>query len=153
MVHWPTAGHVVICAGNESKRNARPAKAGLNRLHPKPPKDIFTTPMANSAPRITIHTGKLEGKLKASNTPVMMAEPSLMVVSVRFIRYFPMTHSKNTQEATETNVTMKAPTPKKYNDVRKAGTNATSTPYIFLFTLSRLWICGDRDTVNLLIYA
>ena len=59
----------------------------------------------------------------------------------------PMAHSKNTQEATDVSVTRKAPTPKRYNDTRKAGSNATSTPYIFLRTLSRPWTWGDKDTI------
>ena len=96
------------------------------------------TPIANSAPRIIIHTGRLEGRLKASNTPVMMAEPSQIVVVSFFSRYLPIAHSKKTQAATEVAVTIRAPNPKKTSDTIKAGNRAISTPYIFFCTLSPL---------------
>ena len=70
------AGHVVICAGNDMSRNILPAMAGLKMLFPKPPKVSFTTPIANKHPSAKIHIGRFEGTLKASNTPVMMADPS-----------------------------------------------------------------------------
>ena len=82
-------------------------------MQPNPPKDILPTPIANSAPRMIIQIGKLDGKLNASNTPVMMAEPSQMVVVGFFIKYFPIAHSKNKQAATEVAVTIRAPSPKK----------------------------------------
>ena len=82
-------------------------------MHPNPPKDIFPTPIANSAPRMIIQTGRLDGRLNASSTPVMMAEPSQIVVVVVFNKYFPIAHSKNKQAATEVAVTIKAPSPKK----------------------------------------
>ena len=69
--------------------------------------------MANKAPRMIIQMGRLEGRLKASNTPVMMAEPSVMVVVSFFMRNLPMAHSKNKQAATEVAVTISAPSPKK----------------------------------------
>jgi hypothetical protein len=60
-----------------------------------------------------IQTGRLEGKLNASNTPVIIAEPSQMVVVSFFIRNLPIAHSKNRQAATEVAVTISAPSPKK----------------------------------------
>ena len=60
-----------------------------------------------------IHTGRLEGKLNASYTPVMIAEPSQIVVVGFFSKYFPIAHSKNKQAATEVAVTIRAPSPKK----------------------------------------
>ena len=109
----PGVGHVVICTGNEMSRNARPANAGLKRLQPSPPKVIFTTPIANKAPITTIHNGMLAGRLNASNKPVRMAEPSVTVGRPSRSRYLPMTHSKNTHDATDTAVTAMAPRPKK----------------------------------------
>ena len=53
-----------------------------------------------------IQIGRLDGKLNASNTPVMMAEPSQMVVVGFFIKYFPIAHSKNKQAATEVPINM-----------------------------------------------
>ena len=68
------SGQVVICAGNESSRNTRPAIAGLKILLPRPPNAILTIPMENIEPRITIYTGRFDGKLRASSTPVTIAE-------------------------------------------------------------------------------
>lgn len=76
-----------------------PTNAGLNGLHPRPPNVIFPIPIATNAPIITIHTGKFDGRLKANNNPVRMAEPSLIVGSL-FSMYFVIAHSKNTQAAT-----------------------------------------------------
>jgi Na+-translocating ferredoxin:NAD+ oxidoreductase subunit G len=54
-----------------------------------------------------------EGRLNASNTPVMTAEPSQMVVAGFFIKNLTIAHSKNKQAATEVAVTIRAPRPKK----------------------------------------
>ncbi len=43
-------------------------------LHPNPPKLILPMPIATRAPITIIQTGKFEGTLKASNTPVIKAE-------------------------------------------------------------------------------
>ena len=50
--------------------------AGLKMLFPNPPKDSFTTPIANRHPSANIHNGKFDGTLKAKSTPVIIAEPS-----------------------------------------------------------------------------
>ena len=121
---------------NEINKKIRPAKAGLKGLQPKPPNDILPTPMANKAPRIIIQIGKLEGRLNANNTPVMIAEPSVIERRSRFKIYLLIAHSKNTQDTTETAVTTSEPMPKANNETRKAGISAISTPYIFFCTLS-----------------
>ncbi|MPN34296.1 hypothetical protein SDC9_181789 [bioreactor metagenome] len=59
-----------------------------------------------------IHTGKFEGKLNASKTPVIAAEPSRMELPERFIIKRAIAHSKNKQAATEVSVTINAPKPK-----------------------------------------
>ena len=135
-INCPACGHEVICTGKEISRKIRPASAGLNGLQPKPPNDILPTPMANRAPIMIIHIGRFDGRLNASNTPVMMAEPSVMVRRSRFKIYLLMAHSKNTQAATDTAVTTNAPMPKAMSDTRNAGISAMSTPYIFFCTLS-----------------
>ena len=53
----------------------------------------------------------MEGKLNASNTHVITAEPSQIVVVSFFIRNLPMAHSKNKQAATDVAVTISAPSP------------------------------------------
>ena len=75
----PGIGHVVICTGNDIRRNARPARAGLKRLHPSPPNVILTTPIANRAPMTTIQSGIFDGRLNARSIPVRIAEPSVIV--------------------------------------------------------------------------
>ena len=81
-------------------------------LLPNPPNDILPTPIAKSAPRMTIHAGRFDGRLNANKTPVRMAEPSVMVGS-RLKRYFSMRNSNSTHEATEISVTISAPKPKQ----------------------------------------
>ena len=94
------------------RRNTRPAKAGLKRLFPKPPKDILAIPIATIDPMTTIHIGRVEGRLKASSNPVSMAEP-LPIVGYSFSKYFWIRYSTMTQESIDERVTMKAPIPKK----------------------------------------
>ena len=53
------------------------------------------------------------GLVFACGTPVMIAEPSQIVVVGFFSKYFPIAHSKNKQAATEVAVTIRAPSPKK----------------------------------------
>ena len=81
-------------------------------LFPSPPNDILPIPIAANAPIMIIHTGKFEGKLNASKTPVRMAEPSQIVGSF-FIRNRWIKYSKTTQANTEVTVTINAPNPKK----------------------------------------
>ena len=87
------------------------ASAGLKGLQPNPPKVILPTPIATNAPMIIIQSGKLEGRLNASNTPVIIAEPSQMVERSLFKINLVIAHSKNTQAATEVKVTTTAPSP------------------------------------------
>ena len=108
----PGTGHVVICTGNEMRRKARPASAGLKRLHPSPPNVIFTTPIAKSEP---IQIGRFDGTLNANKIPVNTAEPSV-IVSLSFLRInLLIVHSKNTHDATAVRVAIIAPTPKNTN--------------------------------------
>ena len=72
-------GHVVISTGKDINKNTRPTKAGLKGFLPNPPNDILPTPIATNAPRIIIQIGKLLGTLKARSTPVIIAEPSVIV--------------------------------------------------------------------------
>ena len=62
-------------------------------------------PIAANAPMIMIQTGRLEGRLKASNTPVRIAEPSQRVGSF-FIRNRWIKYSNIIQARTDTTVTM-----------------------------------------------
>ena len=130
-------------------RKARPAKAGLKRLQPKPPKVILTMPMAKSAPTTIIHGWMLLGMLNARRMPVRMAEPSVTVVLGFFSMNLLIAHSKNTHEATEMAVVMIAPTPKLMNEHRRAGTRAMQTQYMFFCTESPLCTWGESDTTNL----
>ena len=93
-------------------RNTRPARAGLKRLLPSPPKAILVMPIATNEPIMTIHIGRLEGRLNPSSSPVSMAEPSPMV-GFSFSRNFCMRYSTTIHESIEVRVTIKAPTQKK----------------------------------------
>ena len=67
-------GHTVICTGNDINKNTRPTKAGLNMLHPIPPKHILATIIDINAPISIIQQGIDDGKLNANNNPVIIAE-------------------------------------------------------------------------------
>ena len=79
---------------------------------PSPPNDIFPMAMATNAPIIRMIVGKLLGTLKASKTPVIIAEPSEMVAGP-LIRYFCMRYSNSRLATTEIKITRTAPIPKK----------------------------------------
>ena len=106
-------------------------------------------PIATNAPIIIIHTGRLEGKLNANNTPVRAAEPSIIVVCSRFKMYFVIAHSKKRHAATEASVTIRAPNPNAKNETSRAGMSAIRTPYMFFCTLSPLCMWGDKDMISL----
>ncbi len=75
-------GQFVICTGKEINRNTRPANAGLKIFLPKPPNAILAMPIATKAPISIIQAGIELGRLKASRMPVIIAEPSRMVLAV-----------------------------------------------------------------------
>ena len=87
-------------------------------------------PMAAKAPRIIIHTGRLEGTLKANSTPVIRADPSQILVCF-FNKYFCIKNSKIKQAITEVKVRTNAFHPKNNTEQMKAGISAINTPYIF----------------------
>lgn len=66
--------------------------------------------MAANAPMIIIQTGRLDGRLNASKTPVRIAEPSV-IEGETFNRYFWIRNSKVRQAATDVAVTIRAPMP------------------------------------------
>jgi hypothetical protein len=133
------------------KRKTLPTSAGLKGLLPNPPNDNLPTPIANRLPRITSQTGKLEGRHKESNKPVITAEPSCIVVFFRR-RNFWIRNSNKTDENTDTDITITAPHPKYRIDASTAGIRAMITPYIRFGVVSFPKTCGEGETVsNLLI--
>ena len=67
---------MLIGAAKLADRNARPTRAGLKGLAPRPPKARLPTPVATAAPRAAIHMGNLGGNVSARSKPVRAAEPS-----------------------------------------------------------------------------
>ena len=63
-----------------------------------PPKNCLTTTIATKAPIGIIHKGSVDGKLKASKSPVTTALKSLIVLSR--LRIFLVMYSNSTQETT-----------------------------------------------------
>jgi hypothetical protein len=116
-------------------------------LLPNPPKLIFATPIANVAPIATIYKGMPEGRLSANSRPVSAADRSHIAGWV-FNTYFCNTHSKPTHTHTETSVTKRALTPKKYTETPKAGSKAMITSLIKRCVVTLSWIWGDGDTIN-----
>ena len=53
-VETPSSVHEVMAAGQLASIMARPAKAGLTTLQPRPPKNCFTTKMAKTDPTAAI---------------------------------------------------------------------------------------------------
>ena len=100
----------VMYLGKEISRNTRPTSAGLKTFCPSPPKDIFATPIATTAPMKTTHHGVVEGRFSASNIPVTAAEKSPMVEGF-FSRYLVMRYSINMQDKTLTARTSSSPRP------------------------------------------
>src|SRR5574344_746374 len=140
-------GHEVICAGKLTSRTQRPISAGLNGLQPKPPKVIFPTPMAKSAPIRIIQMGKLLGRFIPKSMPVRIALQSAIVLG-RLSKNLVIAHSNNTQAETLVRQTTTLPKPKEKNDTARAGTKAMRTPYMFRSTLSLPWLCGDKDMIK-----
>lgn len=141
------AGHVVICAGKDISRNIRPTSAGLKILFPNPPNDILPIPIAAKAPIATIHIGRSDGKLNASSTPVMIADPSHIFGSL-FIMNRAIRYSNSRQKRTDAAVNTSASKRNTYSATKNAGIRAMSTPYMFFVIESPLCICGDGETVN-----
>src|SRR5690554_7512014 len=97
-------------------------------LLPNPPNDSLTTPMANKHPIAKIHIGKFEGTLNASNTPVIIAEPS-KTVGFLFMMYFMMRYSNPTQNITEKSVIRSASNLKTYNRSEEHTSELQSRPH------------------------
>ena len=70
---------VVTVLLKEISTKQRPARAGLIKFLPRPPKQHLATPTPNSAPMMGIYTGTVGGRDRASRRPVTTALPSLMV--------------------------------------------------------------------------
>lgn len=72
---------VVMATGNAACSTARPTKAGLNTLHPKPPKANLPSAIEITPPKNAIHNGKFGGSVSPNNKPVITADQSDMVLS------------------------------------------------------------------------
>ena len=96
---------MLIEVGKETIITMRAVRAGLTKFWPMPPNICFTTTIATTAPKNTIHKGMLTGRLKANRIPVTTALRSVTVLS-RFITLRQM-YSSTTQESTETAITIK----------------------------------------------
>ena len=105
--------------------HTRPTRAGLTKLHPRPPKSILTMMMAMKSPISSCQIGIVTGTLKAMSTPVTTAERSAMV-SVFFISRFQML-SSSTQLAADTAVSIRVRKPKITVPAISAGQRAMST--------------------------
>src|SRR5690554_1533800 len=153
------AGHfqVIIGFAHEARRNALPAKAGLKRLCPNPPKTCLPMIMAKNAPNIVIHQGSSGGRLKARSRPVTTALPSPTVIRRPIIRW--QRASARTAAKIETAMTTSAGRPKKKTPTVAAGINAVTTDHMIpgVLFLDRIWGAGETVscfvsiTANLLI--
>ena len=91
---------------HDASKNALAAKAGFTIFCPRPPKAIFTTTIANTAPITNCQTGRVNGTLKANNIPVTTAERSFTVCFLFVILL--NKYSDSTQASTDVNINIKA---------------------------------------------
>lgn len=70
----------VITAGKNIVINSRPINAGLNTLRPNPLQSSFPKITAIALPNATTCNGVKEPTVKASKMPVMIAEPSVILL-------------------------------------------------------------------------
>ena len=104
--------------------------------------------MATKAPIATSHImSAVAGTLKASSSPVTMAEPSHTVEGT-FIMNFSISHWNRQQQATETMLIRSALSPKKAMPVRSIGTKARLTRHMIFLVDSSLWTCGEPDILS-----
>ena len=73
---------VVICAGKEASRMARPKWAGLKILLPKPPKICLPITTAQKLPKAARPSDNSGGRQNASSRPVKRALPSPTVIGL-----------------------------------------------------------------------
>ena len=124
--------------------------AGLKGFLPSPPKVILAMAMATKAPMTTIHQGIVEGRLKASSTPVTTAD-QLEIVSGPRTRKRWMRNSKATHEATESAVTRSTSRPKTTVETTSAGISARTTSRMIDAVDCGDCTCGAGATVSLFI--
>ena len=124
--------------------------AGLKIFWPRPPKDILTTPIENTAPTAMSHHGEFGGRFNAKSTPVTAADKSETVL-LRFIRNFVISHSVKTQASTPTSASIITDIPKNHTETRNAGAIAMSTSLIIFRVESAECMCGDGETINFFI--
>ena len=142
-----TAGHVVMAAGKESNRNTRPTRAGFQMFWPSPPNDILPMPTATTPPMITIHSGRMLGRLKPRSRPVMSAEP-LVRVQGRWKSQRSMAYSVARHAATLVSTTHSAGAPNVHTATAKVGIRAITTFHMQRSSVRPLCTCGDRDIVS-----
>ena len=69
----------MIATGKAAWTKARPTRAGLNTLKPRPPNIALPMAIPATAATSAIHNGKPGGRVSASSIPVMVALQSLRV--------------------------------------------------------------------------
>lgn len=136
-----------IAAGYEAIMKARPARAGLIKLFPRPPNAIFATPMANTEPKTAIQIGRPGGRVKASRIAVTNALKSTSADGFLNANRT-ISHSVRRQDIMHTAVRMIDLIPKKNTDATNDGMSATTTDTMIEGTDSPCRICGDVDTCS-----
>ena len=137
--------HVVILTGKLACRKARPNKAGLKILAPKPPKTCLPKTIATTAPRAVPAMGKDGGSVIAKRIPVKIADPSSMVSPVFMILLH--AYSATIAAKTATRIVTIAFVPKRRRDTIIAGKSAAITVYIIRGTECFPLLCGAGATI------
>jgi hypothetical protein len=99
------------------------------------------------APKITIQSGIEAGKLNAKSTPVTTAL-RLPIVAGPWIKYLCISHSNDTQHATEMTVTANTDQPKIHTETARAGISAIRTSPIMRLVERLVKRCGEGETIK-----
>ena len=141
-----------IALPKEISRKQRPARAGLMKFLPRPPKQHLQTSMANMLPSTGRCSGTDGDSDRASSRPVTAALPSFQVSGLW--HSLSNTSSHSTAVNTLSRTTSSACTPKWITPTSVAGNSASSTTRMMKAVVhrSRTWGLEERFSIVFIFY-
>ena len=139
----PSTLKVVIALPKEISRKQRPARAGLMKFLPRPPKQPLATTIANTAPSTGAYSGTLGLRLRASSRPVTAALQSQTEFGFLQIRL--KIHSLATALPTLSSTTSSACHPFTMTPTTVVGSRDSSTIFMIKGVVHRSLRCGEED--------
>ena len=134
------SGNCVMALPKEIIKKHRAANAGFTKFLPRPPKQHFTTRIANAEPMIGIYSGTIGDSDSASIMPVTAAEPSKMLSLRRVIAQ--NSHSDPTADTIDARMTNNACQPFTMTPTIAVGSSAISTVCMMNDVVQRSRMCG-----------